>query len=216
MQLKHELTSKHYPLKRRLQLLDSTVTATVLYGSAAWVLTKDMESILTRTQRFMLRMVLGSNRRLLQQRVQNTQTSATTTTHQDATLPRQIMEFTFTGSDGDDSSRSHGSDVSSNFSNNSLQDNLGEDGDNQELEPWIDWVRRTTRAVESHLHRLNLTSWVEGARKYKWRWAHRVASMSKDRWAFRLVGEDTPGRDGMRTSSAGWMMMAFWASIGCR
>ena len=42
--LRHELTSKSYPLNSRLQLFDGTVTQTVLYGSAALTLTKDMET----------------------------------------------------------------------------------------------------------------------------------------------------------------------------
>ena len=65
--LRHELTSKTYPLKSRLRLFDGTVTPTILYGSAAWTLTKDMEMTLKRTQRRMLRLVLGTPRRRHQQ-----------------------------------------------------------------------------------------------------------------------------------------------------
>ena len=54
MMLKTELTDKSYPLKNSLRLFNATVTPTMLYGSAAWALTKDMESKIKRTQRRML------------------------------------------------------------------------------------------------------------------------------------------------------------------
>ena len=61
--LRHELTSKHYPLRSRLKLFDSVVTPTVLYGSSAWTLTKDMHMTLRRAQRRMLRLIIGTPRR---------------------------------------------------------------------------------------------------------------------------------------------------------
>ena len=42
-QWKNELCSRHYPLKDRLRLFDSTIKPTVLYGSKAWVMTSDRE-----------------------------------------------------------------------------------------------------------------------------------------------------------------------------
>ena len=42
---KNELCCRHYPLKRRLQLFDATVTATVLYGSGTWAMTKNREQL---------------------------------------------------------------------------------------------------------------------------------------------------------------------------
>ena len=61
---KQELTSRFYPLRDRLRLFDSTVTPTVLYGCEAWVLKDQMKRRLRAVQRKMLRMVLGSRRRL--------------------------------------------------------------------------------------------------------------------------------------------------------
>ena len=62
---KQELTSKSYTLRNRLRLFDSVVTSSMLYGSASWTLTQDLQSKLQRTQRKMLRMILGSGRRKL-------------------------------------------------------------------------------------------------------------------------------------------------------
>ena len=61
---KQELTNKHYTLGQRLRLFNSTVTPTALYGSTGWTLTKDMEQDLCRTQRRMLRLILGSRRKV--------------------------------------------------------------------------------------------------------------------------------------------------------
>jgi len=58
--LRGELTSKVYPLNRRLRLFDGTITPSVLYGRAAWTLTKDMVTKLQRTQRRFLRIVIGT------------------------------------------------------------------------------------------------------------------------------------------------------------
>ena len=63
MSPKEELTTNKYSVRSRLRLFDSTVTPTVLYGAATWTLTKDMENKIVRTQRRMLRMVLGHRRR---------------------------------------------------------------------------------------------------------------------------------------------------------
>ena len=65
MQFKQELTSKHYALSYRLRLFDTVVTPTVLYGVGTLAMTKTHEELLQRTQRRMLRMVLGSKRRPL-------------------------------------------------------------------------------------------------------------------------------------------------------
>eukprot|EP00973_Karenia_brevis_P022706 3125287-Karenia_brevis.AAC.1 len=85
---RQELTSKTYPLKERLRLFDATITATVLYGSASWTLTQDSEMLLERTQRRMLRLIIGTTRRQKQppteqhQNTQSTQDQTNVTTHQ--------------------------------------------------------------------------------------------------------------------------------------
>ena len=61
--LKSELTSKRYSLHDRLRLFEGTVTPTFLYGSATWTITRQIASKIQRTQRRMLRMILGVPRR---------------------------------------------------------------------------------------------------------------------------------------------------------
>ena len=55
--------------------------------------------------------------------------------------------------------------------------------DDVELEPWSEWLKRTTRQVEEQMRALKYEGWVQQCRRLKWRWAQRVAAMSSDRWA---------------------------------
>ena len=49
------------------------------------------------------------------------------------------------------------------------------------LEPWIDWIRRVTHNAEENLQRLKIRTWIEQARKRKWRFAADLFSSSGDR-----------------------------------
>jgi len=60
---KQELCCKHYPLKSRLKLFNATVTATVLYGSGAWTMTKAREQLLQTNMRRILRKLYGCPRK---------------------------------------------------------------------------------------------------------------------------------------------------------
>ena len=64
--LRSELTNKHYPLKARLRLFNGTITPTVLYACTSWTLTDDLATTLHRTQRRMLRLIVGTPRRTSQ------------------------------------------------------------------------------------------------------------------------------------------------------
>ena len=61
--LRDELTNARYPLRQRLHLFNATVTPTALYGCDAWTTTKALSTKLQRTQRRMLRMIVGTTRR---------------------------------------------------------------------------------------------------------------------------------------------------------
>ena len=58
-------------------------------------------------------------------------------------------------------------------------------GDN--IEAWLDWLRRTTRTVEEHLVQIGQQDWVALTRQKQWRWARKVATMSPDRWAHKAT-----------------------------
>ena len=152
MEHKQELTNKHYSLNDRLRLFDAVISPTVLYGSECWTLTQNMESFLKRTQRRMLRLILGQGRRRVQ--------------------PER----------NDDASS--GTDVQSNMSNKTTGDERLEEDDRDDLEPWVDWIKRVTHSVEASLQRLKIKNWVQQARKRKWKWAARLfCALPENRWS---------------------------------
>ena len=51
-----------------------------------------------------------------------------------------------------------------------------EEDDGDLLEPWVEWIRRITHNVENNLKRLNIKTWMEQARKRKWRFAAELYS----------------------------------------
>ena len=44
------------------------------------------------------------------------------------------------------------------------------------LEPWIDWIRRSTHEVEAIIESLGIEDWISQHRRQKWQWAQRVAT----------------------------------------
>lgn len=125
MVIRNDLTNKRYSLDQRMRLFDMTVFSTMLYGTAAWTLTNDLENQVRRTQRKMLRMVLH--------------------------YPRHII------------SEAH---------------------EEKKLEPWVEWVKRTTHAAETRLDRLNLRDWVESHHDAKTKWHAKISTGSSDNWAY--------------------------------
>ena len=63
MARRKELTNKTYTVNSRMKLFESTVGASILYGCEAWTLTKKLETKIMRTQRKMMRMIVGCPRR---------------------------------------------------------------------------------------------------------------------------------------------------------
>ena len=61
--LRNEVTNRHYPLHSRIRLFDTTITPTILYGCASWTTTHESMTKLVRTQRRMLRLIIGTSRR---------------------------------------------------------------------------------------------------------------------------------------------------------
>ena len=155
-QHKQELTSKHYSLNDRLRLFTSIITPTVLYGSECWTLTKNMENALKKTQRKMLRMMLGHGRRVV---------------HTNAVEP--------------DSS---GEDVQSNASNTIKPEDEPPEDPRDDLEPWVEWIRRVTHHMEERVRQLGMRSWIEEARLRKWKWAQSLyAREHAERWATKAL-----------------------------
>jgi hypothetical protein len=50
------------------------------------------------------------------------------------------------------------------------------------LEPWVDWIRRSTHEAEEKMKKLKMEDWVTLQRRRKWRWAHKIATTTTDSW----------------------------------
>ena len=61
-----------------------------------------------------------------------------------------------------------------------------------ELEDWIEKIKRSARGLEEKMMTRNITDWVETLRKLKWRQALRITTQSSDRWT-RKAAEWNPG-----------------------
>ena len=64
-----------------------------------------------------------------------------------------------------------GSDVTSEPDHDTTVENCTEN-----LEPWVDWIRRSTHEAERRMKELKLEDWVSLHRRRKWRWARKVAT----------------------------------------
>eukprot|EP00973_Karenia_brevis_P080770 11205752-Karenia_brevis.AAC.1 len=60
---RHVFCDRHYPVHQKLKLLDSVVSATVLYGSGTWTMTAKREQMLTTTMRKMIRKIVATPRK---------------------------------------------------------------------------------------------------------------------------------------------------------
>ena len=167
--MKSELTSKRYSLNDRLRLFHGTVTPTILYAAETWTLTVELENRLRRTQRQMLRMILHAPRRKQNTPTLSRQTQQLTT-HYDATF-HSPHENGSSASDNDSASTT------------SHQVTIPPPNENDDdLEPWTEWIKRCTRLVENQMKRLKLEDWVTLQRRRKWRWARKLATKSEFNW----------------------------------
>ena len=58
------------------------------------------------------------------------------------------------------------------------------------LEPWSEWIKRTTHQTEKELAKMKIDSWVTQARRQKWRFAQRIAAHDPARWTRRAAAWD--------------------------
>ena len=63
-------------------------------------------------------------------------------------------------------------------------DNPPQEDSRDDVEPWLDWIKRVTHNVENSLQRLGIKTWVEQARKRKWKWAAKLYSgLGEQKWS---------------------------------
>lgn len=178
--LKRELTTKSYSVKGRLRLFNGTVTPTIFYGSAAWTLTTELENRIRRTQRQMLRMVLGSSRRRNynhHNEVQPPKHDQPTTNQQPQPQTTNVLQppapHTMHQEDSTDND-SNPSDVNSEPPHPHIPND-----DDTNLEPWVEFIRRCIHEAEALVQFLGIEDWISQQRRKKWRWARKIATVDR-------------------------------------
>ena len=193
---KRELTSRSYLLNGRLRLFHGTVTPTVLYGSSSWTLTTELQNIIRRTQRQMLRIILGSPHRK-QAHIQQEQQQPLPQVPHPPTPPDQHQPplsppkspndpHLDRCSDGGSGSVSDASDVSSEPPGLDIPQ---DDDETSEVESWVDWIQRCTHEAEGHMSRLRINDWVSTQHHRKCNWARRV-EQDKHKWSYKALQWD--------------------------
>ena len=83
---------------------------------------------------------------------------------------------------------SSGEDVQSNASNTVKPEDEPSVEPVDELEPWVDWIKRVTYHMEGRLQNLKMRSWTEEARLRKWKWAQKLfTGEHSDRWSVKAL-----------------------------
>jgi hypothetical protein len=54
-------------------------------------------------------------------------------------------------------------------------------------EEYIPWIKRTTHIAEDRAREAGVKCWLRQHLRLKWQWAGKIASMSEERWAYRLT-----------------------------
>ena len=57
------------------------------------------------------------------------------------------------------------------------------DAPGEELEPWHEWIKRTTHEIEGDLSRWRVEDWVTAQRRRYYRWAGHIAHRNDNRWS---------------------------------
>ena len=70
------------------------------------------------------------------------------------------------------------------------QEDAGESLGSLHLEPWEDWIRRTTRQAEEQLRVCGLEDWTAKYRQRKWRLARKIWTLDAKRWAKTALNWD--------------------------
>ena len=88
-------------------------------------------------------------------------------------------------SDNDTDSDEH--DVDSNPPDEAQPMPQSIDDNDDDEEPWVDWIRRCTHEAESQLKSMGVDDWVADQRRRKWRWAAKTATDTVPKWNVKAL-----------------------------
>ena len=79
-------------------------------------------------------------------------------------------------------------DVQSNTSNTVQPEDEPPEDPRDNLEPWVEWIKRVTHDVEARIKRLGIRNWIEEARLRKWKWAQSLyVGERSERWSTKAL-----------------------------
>ena len=55
------------------------------------------------------------------------------------------------------------------------------------IEPWVDWIQRSTRIAERQAKLNGVVSWTILQKRNYWKWAGHIARCEDDRWTHALL-----------------------------
>ena len=62
-----------------------------------------------------------------------------------------------------------------------------QDSDTSNLEPWVDFLRRTAQWTDEQLQKAGLSQWIVAWKKKKWQWAAKLMKDDADKWSVRAT-----------------------------
>ena len=77
--------------------------------------------------------------------------------------------------------------ASSASSADSIASAASKSSDEQELEPWPEFLKRTAKIVDVQLQKANLEDWGTLWRKRQWRWAGKLIQQSRHKWSLKAL-----------------------------
>ena len=83
------------------------------------------------------------------------------------------------------------------ISHDSADIEIASEESGEELEPWHEWIQRTTHEIELEMGRLSVEDWVGAQRRRQFRWAGHLFRRYDQRWSSLIldfVPEDGKGR----------------------
>ena len=92
---------------------------------------------------------------------------------------------------------SNRTDTSSTTSHSGSETSDGEGSEDDLLEPWSEWLKRTTEQVEALNSKLKIDDWVVTQRRHKFTWTGHLLRRFDGRWTTKLFHWD-PSSNGWR------------------
>eukprot|EP00973_Karenia_brevis_P041562 5750879-Karenia_brevis.AAC.1 len=105
----------------------------------------------------------------------------------------------------DDTSSNSTATSASTSEKNGIEEDSETNSDEEQVEAWVDWIRRTTHQVENKIQKMCLEDWATTYRRRQWKWAHKLVTHLANHWAGIAIKwvPETQGRNKARGRNAG-------------